>query len=662
MTRTMRCAVIAAVMLVLSLGLCLSASAASFPDIEGHWAQDALLEAVEEGWLSGFEDGTMRPDDPATGAQVASILCRILDAQYGSGTGEWYADAAAKAIVLGFVDPGEPLTEPLTRQRALRMVAEALQMYDAGEDTSCLAGFSDAVRLAGADRIAIAALVGKGYVSGYDNALQLSAKLTRAELCAILSRIFKDGEVCLDGSVSDWTGGTLWIGCGSGDVSLTNVTADTVVVRTQGLQDLTVKTCEIGTLVLAQDGDLSLRWPAGTTALRIGSGSGRVMLSGKAAVLSVTGAGREVEIGTAPEAVYISGRESHVTLSAGTDLAVINGSGVKLTVKDTVKELEINAENATVDGYGTISSAVVRAKGATLPSHVRPTEEIAPGLDGVSVYLDHPETLPVGETLKVSAEVQDAPDGLFGWVTWTVDGKTVRSEAATLEQSMTITHQYTYSRDMPATSHITFRFDYITSYGELQSISAEIYQNVENHDQSYYDELDAQRVLALVTNKYAGDGTTEWAEQHDYTTREKETWVNAKGYSSPSRYLIWINKTYQRVNIFEGEKGNWKLIQSGMVCTGAGDDPAKGGNRTPEGVWYITFKEKSWPFNTYVCRPVVRFYGGGIAMHSRLYNYNGTLNDATIGVPASHGCVRMMDEQIYFIYDNCPEKTTVVVH
>ena len=661
MTRTMRCAAITAIMLVLSLGLCLSASAASFPDVDGHWAQDALLEAVEKGWLSGFEDGTMRPNDPATGTQVVAILCRILDAQYGSGTGEWYADAVAKAEVLGLVEPGETLTEPITRQRALRMVSEALQMYDAGEDTSCLADFSDAVRLSGVDRIAIAALVGKGYVSGYDNALQLSANLTRAELCAILSRIFKDGEVCLDGSVSDWTGGTLWIGCGSGDVSLTNVTADTVVVRTQGLQGLTMEGCEIGTLVLAQDGDLSLRWPAGT-ALRIGSGSGQVKLSDKATTLSVTGAGREVEIGAAPEAVYISGRESHVTLSAGADLAVINGSGVKLTVRGTVKELEINAENATVDGYGTIRSAIVRAKGATLPSRVRPTEEIDPGLDGVSVYIDHPETLPVGETLRVSAEVQDAPEGLYGWVTWIIDGKTVRSGAATLGQSMTLEYNYTYSRDMATTSHITFRFDYVTSYGELQSISAEADQHVQNHDSGYYDELDVQRVLGLVTNKYAGDGTLEWAEQHDYTDREKETWVNAKGYTSPTQYLIWINKTYQRVNIFEGEKGSWKLISSGMVATGAGDNPNGWGNRTPEGVWYITFKETSWPFNTYVCRPIVRFYGGGIAMHSRLYAYNGTLYDATIGVPASHGCVRMMDEQIYFIYDNCPERTTVVVH
>ena len=47
MIRSMRCAATAAIILVLCLGLCLSASAASFPEVEGHWAQEALIEAVE---------------------------------------------------------------------------------------------------------------------------------------------------------------------------------------------------------------------------------------------------------------------------------------------------------------------------------------------------------------------------------------------------------------------------------------------------------------------------------------------------------------------------------------------------------------------------------------------------------------------------------------
>lgn len=662
MIRSIRCAAVAAIILVLCMGLCLSASAADFPDVEEHWARSEMLNAVEKGWLAGFDDGTLRPDETATGAQVVTILCRVLDAQTGSGTGEeWYADAAAKAAALGIIEPGETLTEPVTRQRALRMMSEAFQLYDAAEDTSCLNNFSDAVYLPKAERAPIAALVNKGYISGYDNSLLLSSKLTRAELCAILSRIFTDSEMSLDGSVSGWTGDTLWIGCGSGDVSLDKVTADTVVVRTQGLKELTLKDCEIGTLVLAQDGDINMKWPEGT-ALRVGAGSGKVKLTGRGSTFSVTGDGREVELSGAPEALYISGKNTHVTLSAATELAVVGGAGSTLTVNVRVDELEINAENVTVNGIGTVTSAIVRAPGAVLPERVSSTEEIDPGLEGASVRLNHPDILPIGETLVVSAEVLGAREGLSGVATWTVDGETVKSEPAILGQSMAISRQYTYSRDMVTTSHITFRFDYVTNFGERQSVSAELDQKLQNYDKSYYDEIDTQRVLGLVTCGYLGDGTTAWAEQNDYSARDKELWVNAKGFDSTSQYLIWINKTYQRVNIFEGYQGNWKLISSGMVCTGAGDDPAKWGNKTPEGVWKVTYKETSWPFGTYICRPIVRFYGGGIAMHSRLYAYNGELYDGTIGVPASHGCVRMMDEQIYFIYENVPAGSTVVVY
>ena len=35
--------------------------------------------------------------------------------------------------------------------------------------------------------------------------------------------------------------------------------------------------------------------------------------------------------------------------------------------------------------------------------------------------------------------------------------------------------------------------------------------------------------------------------------------------------------------------------------------------------------------------------------------------DASIGYPISHGCVRMYDEDVAYIYNNIPVGTTVVV-
>lgn len=168
----------------------------------------------------------------------------------------------------------------------------------------------------------------------------------------------------------------------------------------------------------------------------------------------------------------------------------------------------------------------------------------------------------------------------------------------------------------------------------------------------------AALALATVTNSYAGNYTLEWALTHDYEPELKTVWVNAKGYSSGTQYLIWVNRTYQRVNVFQGSAGKWTLIKTFLCATG------RAGHATPVGVYTTTYKQTRWDFGSYIVAPVVRFkQGSGYAFHSRLWNRSHTaLVDAAIGYPASKGCVRMYDEDVQWIYDTIPAGTTVVVY
>lgn len=50
----------------------------AFTDIDGHWASDAINVAYLQGWVNGFIDGTFRPDDFITRAQVAALVNRAL--------------------------------------------------------------------------------------------------------------------------------------------------------------------------------------------------------------------------------------------------------------------------------------------------------------------------------------------------------------------------------------------------------------------------------------------------------------------------------------------------------------------------------------------------------------------------------------------------------
>lgn len=56
---------------------------ATFSDIEGHWAQSEIEEAVAAGLLEGYPDGTFRPEDKMSREEMAVLLARMiqLDAQ-----------------------------------------------------------------------------------------------------------------------------------------------------------------------------------------------------------------------------------------------------------------------------------------------------------------------------------------------------------------------------------------------------------------------------------------------------------------------------------------------------------------------------------------------------------------------------------------------------
>lgn len=48
-----------------------------FKDTIGHWAQESIDKAAQKGIVQGFEDGTFRPDEMVTRAQLCVILDRL---------------------------------------------------------------------------------------------------------------------------------------------------------------------------------------------------------------------------------------------------------------------------------------------------------------------------------------------------------------------------------------------------------------------------------------------------------------------------------------------------------------------------------------------------------------------------------------------------------
>ena len=52
--------------------------AGSFTDIAGHWAKDEIRQAAALGWITGYADGSFRPNQSITRAEAVTMLNRVL--------------------------------------------------------------------------------------------------------------------------------------------------------------------------------------------------------------------------------------------------------------------------------------------------------------------------------------------------------------------------------------------------------------------------------------------------------------------------------------------------------------------------------------------------------------------------------------------------------
>ncbi|MCK9216781.1 MAG: S-layer homology domain-containing protein [Firmicutes bacterium] len=51
----------------------------SFSDIEGHWANKYINSAVKKGWINGYKDGTFKPDQYITRAEFVTLVNNVLE-------------------------------------------------------------------------------------------------------------------------------------------------------------------------------------------------------------------------------------------------------------------------------------------------------------------------------------------------------------------------------------------------------------------------------------------------------------------------------------------------------------------------------------------------------------------------------------------------------
>ncbi len=143
----------------------------------------------------------------------------------------------------------------------------------------------------------------------------------------------------------------------------------------------------------------------------------------------------------------------------------------------------------------------------------------------------------------------------------------------------------------------------------------------------------------------------------DYTDAQKVGFVNSMGYESVTGYLVWVNLYTQKVNVFQGTKGDWTLVQSFPCSTGVNTNP------TTIGIFSLTSLTGHWDLagGTYV-DPVMIFNGGEAFTSQPKDSTTREVVDDTMGTPSSGGSVRMLEDDITWMARNLYVGTTVVVY
>ena len=82
-----------------------SNGASLFTDVKtGHWASGYIKLAVEQGWVTGYVDGSFRPENSITLEEACTALLRLLGFDSGSLAGSFPDAQLSKADALGLLD------------------------------------------------------------------------------------------------------------------------------------------------------------------------------------------------------------------------------------------------------------------------------------------------------------------------------------------------------------------------------------------------------------------------------------------------------------------------------------------------------------------------------------------------------------------------------
>lgn len=329
---------------------------APYKDLQGHWAENAVMRMQDMALTKGYADGTFRPSERISRAEFVVMLDRVFGFAGGSGEAsftdvsekDWYYDAVTRASGSGIIQ-GTDASHlspqlPITRQDAVVMADRAFQLSTGSESLGT--AFKDDKDVADYARNAMNYFVKNKIVNGYNGNLTPESNITRAEAATIMSTLIADIH-SKPGTYESNVDGNLIVR--STDVTLKNTTVNGNLLLTEAIGEGTVKLDGVtvtGSVIVKGGGSHSIDIH--------NSKLNRVV----------------VDKNTSPVHVKITGT------TQVEELFVERKATVEFSAESTINTLKVNskARNTMIDGKGKIKLLDVDAGNVLLNGKV-----VAPG-------------------------------------------------------------------------------------------------------------------------------------------------------------------------------------------------------------------------------------------------------------------------------------------
>ncbi|WP_063867997.1 S-layer homology domain-containing protein [Paenibacillus sp. Soil766] len=169
---------------------------ATFSDTNTHWAQDTVNVFTKLGVIQGYADGSFQPDASITRGEFATVIAKLFNltadtpASLSDVQQHWAAGAinalAGTGIISGYGDGTFRPNQEITRAEIIAIIAKLVEL----KPTATSAGFTD---IDGAwNKAQISAAAQMGIISGVaEGSFAPGKEATRAEALTILLRVLE---------------------------------------------------------------------------------------------------------------------------------------------------------------------------------------------------------------------------------------------------------------------------------------------------------------------------------------------------------------------------------------------------------------------------------------------------------------------------------------